>query len=446
MTLTDSRTEESAQAWVLGCMLIHPSIIGEVAGMLTAEDFTTPGYDGLFKTLCRMSSQRETIDGRTVVRSLRRARLFEQIGGADGFMRVLDSVGAAANWKTYAKMVLEDRLAVKATQAGQSLIHAIEQGKRPAEALNLASEEISKLLVTEDATVLSARDAVKLHVDDIQAAWTDGQPRLTPTGIPMLDEAIIGMGAGRVTIVAARPFVGKSTMGLNIALNVAESGLGGVVLFSLELSPIEIAANLQAMSGGVQPRTMYRGRVAAETEEKWSTACMHVAGLPMTIIDNPRITAAGIGAVVKTLAKRRPVNMVIIDYLQLLEVPKAERREREIAATTREIKLLSRELDTHFLVMSQLNRSSEKDNRPPRLSDLRESGAIEQDADSVWFLHRPCMNLSAEEIEKSKAAGKRFEDDYAILMIRKNRVTGWTSDVEVTWNKQKMRFGEETEQ
>lgn len=434
--MSDALAAPEAELSVLGSLILRNDLIPAIAPMMSPEMFTILPNRAIFRAILELHEAGSAVDLVTMRQKLPEGRDWTPM-----LLELVDGVPAVANVQHYVRLVREAWRRRVLILLGNK---AAEDAKAPGATVDAVIADIqaqmTALLADDaDASTLSASEAVDELAKRLAEAESGGG--LVPTGIGGLDEMLGGFAPGRLTILASRPFVGKTCMALNLAVNVAAGGYG-VVYFGLEQGASEVASLMLCMLGGPSPGRLARASLTANELNNYRVAGNLLRALPLTIVDRTRLTPAQVGALTRRVAKEP--TLVIVDYLQLLSMDKRERREREVADSTRELKLLSRELKTHILLLSQLNRAPEaRFDKVPRMSDLRESGAIEQDADNVLLIHRPNLSLSESERDEKARQGKLVADDYAIIFAAKNRTTGALGDFPLGWNSATLRFSDD---
>jgi replicative DNA helicase len=426
-----------AEKGVLGSLLLDPELCDEVALLLRSVDFYSCPHQTLFAHLLAMHNDGVRIDVTLLNERLKKCNDLEAIGGLAYLAEVADSVPTAANATYYAQIVRD-----KATL--RSLIHAsteilrdaYDQSLEARDMLGRAEEKVFRILEDQGTGDLAPLEDV-LHeaLSRIDARLEKGGGiGGMPTGFTDLDGLTGGFHDGELVILAARPSMGKTALATNIADHVAISGLRTTLFVSLEMSRLELAERMLCGHGRINGHKLRNGFISATDRKKLIESSVAMSKAPLFIDDTPSRTMTEIAATARRLRRREKLALVIIDYLQLIEPdnPKDPRQE-QVAKIARRLKGLARELKLPVLCLAQLNRQAEvtKDNRP-RLNHLRESGAIEQDADVVLFVHRDEYYQSNDD-DRSRVAGQ------ADLIIAKQR-NGPTGDIKLAWLQDYTRF------
>lgn len=386
----------AAEQSVLGGMLLSKDAIADVLERLRPGDFYRPAHQNVYDAVLDLYGRGEPADAVTVAAELDRRGLLRRIGGAPYLHTLISTVPTAANAGYYAGIVAEKALLRRLVEAGTRVVqygYAGAEGADVNEIVDRAQAEIYD--VTERKT---AEDYVALEallqptMDEIDAiASSGGMSRGVPTGFTELDELTNGLHGGQMIVVAARPGVGKSTLGLDFLRSCSIKNRLSSVVFSLEMSKTEIVMRLLSAEAKIKLADMRSGRMSDDDWTRLARRMSEISEAPLYIDDSPNLTMMEIRAKARRLKQKSDLKLVVIDYLQLMTSgKKVESRQQEVSEFSRQLKLLAKELEVPVVAMSQLNRGPEqRTDKKPMLSDLRESGAIEQDADMVILLHRP---------------------------------------------------------
>jgi replicative DNA helicase len=386
-----------AEQSVLGGMLLSKDAIADVVEVLRAGDFYRPAHQLIYDTILDLYGRGEPADPVTVSAELTRSGQLMRVGGAPYLHTLISSVPTAANAGFYAEIVAERATLRRLVEAGTRIVQlgygaAAGQGGDVDAVVDRAQAEIYD--VTERRT---SEDYVRLEqllqgtMDEIDAISSRGGQSIgVPTGFSELDEITNGLHAGQMIIVAARPAMGKSTLGLDFARACSiKNGLTSAI-FSLEMSKSEITMRLLSAEAKVPLHHMRSGHMSDDDWARLARRMGEVADAPLYIDDSPNLTMMEIRAKARRLRQRNDLRLVIVDYLQLMSSGKrVESRQVEVSEFSRSLKLLAKELEVPVVALAQLNRGPEqRTDKKPMLSDLRESGSLEQDADMVVLLHR----------------------------------------------------------
>ncbi|TFD74937.1 replicative DNA helicase [Cryobacterium sp. Sr8] len=427
----DLLAEQSA----LGGMMLSKDAVADVVETVRSTDFYIPKHEIIFDAILSLYSHGEPTDVITVTDELTKIGELSRAGGAEYLHTLTSLVPTAANAGFYSTIVAERALLRRLVEAGTRIAQMGYSGEGEVlDLVNTAQAEIYSVTggtQTEDYVPLT--DAVTAAIDEIEAAkLKDGQMSGVPTGFADLDELTNGFHGGQLIIVAARPALGKSTLALDFARSASIHHDMPSIFFSLEMGRSEIAMRLLAAEASVPLQSMRKGTVDARD---WTTIAQtrgRINDAPLYIDDSPNMTLVEIRAKCRRLKQRVGLKMVIIDYLQLMTSGKrVESRQQEVSEFSRALKLLAKELQVPVIALSQLNRGPEqRADKMPAISDLRESGSLEQDADMVILLHRE----SAYEKDNPRAGE-------ADLIVAKHR-NGPTRTVTVAFHGHYSRFAD----
>ena len=386
----------AAEQSVLGGMLLSKDAIADVLERLRPSDFYRPAHQNVYDAILDLYGRGEPADAVTVSAELDRRGLLRRIGGAPYLHTLISTVPTAANAGYYAGIVAEKALLRRLVEAGTRVVqygYAGAEGADVDEIVDRAQAEIYD--VTERRT---SEDFVALEtllqptMDEIDAiASGGGLSRGVPTGFTELDEVTNGLHPGQMIIVAARPGVGKSTLGLDFMRSCSIKNRMASVIFSLEMSKSEIVMRLLSAEAKIKLADMRSGRMSDDDWTRLARRMSEISEAPLYIDDSPNLTMMEIRAKARRLSQKSDLRLIVIDYMQLMTSGKKfESRQQEVSEFSRNIKLLAKELEVPVVAISQLNRGPEqRTDKKPMVSDLRESGSLEQDADMVILLHRP---------------------------------------------------------
>jgi replicative DNA helicase len=425
----DMLAEQSA----LGGMMLSKDAVADVVETVRGGDFYVPKHEIIFDALLSLYSHGEPTDVIAVTDELIKTGDLQRAGGADYLHTLTALVPTAANAGFYASIVAERALLRRLVEAGTRIVQMGYAGEGEVlDLVNNAQAEIYSVAAndnTEDYVPLNV--AVDAAIEDIEAAkGRDGQFTGVPTGFSGLDQLTNGLHPGQMIIIAARPALGKSTLALDLARAAAIKHNMPAIFFSLEMGRSEIAMRLMSAEASVPLQSMRKGTL---DQRDWTTIASvrgRINDAPLYIDDSPNMTLVEIRAKCRRLKQKVGLRLVVIDYLQLMTSGKrVESRQQEVSEFSRALKLLAKELQVPVIALSQLNRGPEqRADKKPAISDLRESGSIEQDADMVILLHRE----SAYEKENPRAGE-------ADLIVAKHR-NGPTDTVTVAFQGHFSRF------
>ena len=446
-----------AERSLLGSMLLDPQVIPDVLPLVSKGDaFFLEGHAAIFKALVEIYDKSQSGDLVQLAEALRARGVLDQVGGTKYLVQLAEAVPSAANAPHYARIVADRaRLRKLINAAGEILYDAYhaddsspEGGKGVVDIAEQRIFEIAEEEQTGDAE--SLYDLVEAEIKRLEQA--DGKAiNGIPTGFEDLDKLLGGLQKGEMLILAARPSMGKTAISLNIAEQAAFGGATPwsppsptrvpIGYFSLEMSAEGLTQRLISARSGVDAHKIRTGAISPSELEEVTRACQELSEAPFYIDDSPALSILALRARARRMKRKHNIQVIVIDYLQLLTAPGAGRESRqvEVSAISRGIKALARELEVPIICLAQLNRGAEQRERNrPRMSDLRESGSIEQDADVVMLLHREAYYHKDDE-EWLNDPDNADKLNLTELIIAKQR-NGPTGVVKLTWDGATVRF------
>jgi len=380
----------AAEQSVLGGMLLSKDAIADVVEVVRGHDFYRPAHELVYEAIIDLYGRGEPADPVTVSAELAKRGELGRVGGGPYMHTLISSVPTAANAGYYARIVRETAVLRRVIEAGTKIV---QMGYSPADdVVDAAQAEIYAVTdrrTSEDYLPLSA--IMEGTLDEIEAIGNRGGELVgVPTGFADFDELTNGLHPGQMIVIAARPAVGKSTLGLDIARSAAIKARLATCVFSLEMNRSEISMRLLSAEARVSLQHMRTGKLTDDDWTRLARRMGEVSNAPLFIDDSPNMSMMEIRAKCRRLKQRHDLKLVVIDYLQLMQSGKrVENRQQEVSEFSRALKLLAKELEVPVVAISQLNRAAEqRTDKKPQMSDLRESGSIEQDADMVVLLHR----------------------------------------------------------
>jgi replicative DNA helicase len=427
-----------AEKGVLGSLLLVPELCDEVALITRPEDFYSTANQKIYAHLLDMHNSGGRIDYTLLPERLKKAGDFEAIGGMAYLLEIAQAVPVASHAAYYARIVSEKATLRSLILASTEILRdAYDSGVDGREMLSRAEEKVFAILeqrgIGELSTLrevlheaLTRIDARLKHEHDISGV---------ETGFLDLDALTGGLHESELIILAARPSMGKTALAANIAEHVAINRGITTLFVSLEMSRLELADRMLCSFARINGHKLRNGTINADERRSLVQKAAEMSQAPLFIDDTPSRTMTEIGATARRLKRKNKLGLVVIDYLQLIEPDNpSDPRQEQVARIARRLKGLARELKVPIICLAQLNRQAEatKDNRP-RLSHLRESGAIEQDADVVMFVHREEYYHSPQEIEERSLSGQ------AEIILSKQR-NGPTGEIKLLWQKDYTRF------
>ena len=425
-----------AEASLLGAVLIDTDAIVKIADTVSKEDFYEDRHKRIYEAVLQLYEKHSPIDVLTLSDQLRGTGFLDMVGGASYLTELTNFVPTAAHVEQYAEIVSQKSLRRRLIKASQDIVGlGYDEAKNLQELIEEAETslfEVSKRHIKQDVTSLET--ILSESFDRLDELHKDkGKIRGVPTGFKDLDNILAGLQRSDLFILAARPSMGKTALALNVAHNVAvKSGLP-VLMFSLEMSKEQLVDRMLAMESGVDAWALRTGNLTDSDFEKIGQAMGTLSEAQIYIDDSPGITVSDLRTKSRREAHQRELGLIIVDYLQLMSGGSRyggeSNRVQEISEISRGLKGIARELNVPLLALSQLSRSVEnRSPQIPQLSDLRESGSIEQDADVVAFIYR-------EEYYNPESDRKNVTD----IFIKKHR-NGPTGAVELYFDREKQRF------
>ena len=423
---------EAEQA-VLGSMLISKEAVSKVLQWITTEHFYKDAHGKIFATMISLFNENEPVDTISVIDQLKKNKEIEGVGGAYYITGLVEAVPTAANVESYAKIVLEKAVLRKLIYLAHDMSKEAYDDRQTVDDI-LDSAEQSIFTITQNRLKGGFKHIEPILHESFEQldaiSSKAGSVIGVPSGLIDLDEITAGFHPGDLVIIAGRPSMGKTSLALSIARNAAVDHKESIGFFSLEMADLQIAMRLLCAESKVDSHLVRTGNLP---KSQWKNLSLHVGTLaeaPIYLDDSPAITVLELRAKARRLKAEHDVKLIIVDYLQLMQGPKGvESRQQEISIITRSLKSLAKDLKIPIIALSQLSRAVEnRTDKRPQLSDLRESGAIEQDADVVMFLFRQWV-YTREEEDRGKAQ----------VIIAKQR-NGPTGTVNITFLDRFARF------
>ncbi|MEM9372044.1 MAG: replicative DNA helicase [Planctomycetota bacterium] len=452
-----------AERSLLGSILLDPAVLNDVVEILPSADaMYREAHATIYQALVDTFDAHQTGDLVQLTETLRARGVLDRVGGTGYLMELAEAVPSAASAPYYAKLIADSARLRKLIDAAGEILHDAYTGSdgTPDSAkrvVDLAEKKIFDI-ASEDVNAEPENLKELLIAEMTRIDEAEGKPISgIPTGFPDLDEMTSGLQPEELIILAARPSMGKTAFSLNLAEQIAFGGITPwearrnakptpVGIFSLEMSRGSLVQRLLSSRSGVDASKLRSGQVGESEWRKLQEACDELADAPMIIDDTPGMTVLTLRAKARRMKQRHDIGCIVIDYLQLLSSPGAARdsRQVEVSEISRSIKALARELKVPVICLAQLNRGAEqREGNRPRMSDLRESGSIEQDADVVALLHResyyhrgdPAWDPNSAEFDEEN----RDKLNLAELILAKQR-NGPTGTVKLVWDSSVVRF------
>src|SRR2546422_48674 len=426
-----------AERGILATILISNSTIVRVQEKgLKGEHLFLPQHRQLFEAMQRLDEQQKPIDLLTLTDELRTQGRLEEAGGTAYIAQLLDGMSRVSNVEHYVQIVREKAILRNLIYAAEAVtLQAMEASESVDEILDHAESSIFAL--AEDrirAGLIPVKNIVRDNFERLERIFREGKSVTgVPTGYTTLDRQTSGLQPSELIILAARPSQGKTALALNLAENIGIRGGLPIAIFSLEMSKESLLQRIVASVAQIDSHKFRTGKINQSDWREMTEALGTISGSPIWIDDSGAISVLEIGAKARRLKRETGLSLLIVDYLQLITARgRFGNRTEEVSSISRSLKALAKELKVPVLVLSQLTRAPEREERGPQLSDLRESGAIEQDADVVLFIHRPSFfKLDAPPEERDKAE----------ILIAKQR-NGPTDKVNFVFRSRFTRFEE----
>ncbi len=406
-----------AEAAVLGSMIIDPACIPDLAETLTEQDFYHREHRIIYMAVRRLHEQHESLDGLMVRAELETHGRLEEVGGPSYLAHIIDTVPSAANVSYYAGILKEHSLRRQYIFAGQEIAEIAFDTTMEVE--RIADEAERKLFAISQRSCTA--DNVTVFPDVVREVYAEAEnatgvtPMGVMTGFVELDSMVSGLRGGDMVIIAARPSMGKTALALNIVDTVALINKMPVAVFSMEMNAKAVAERMLFSRACVSSNVVRQGLLTKNDHQKLVEAIGVLQEAPVYIDDTPAHTPFSLRSKARMMKRKYGVGVMILDYLQLMQMGRrTENRQQEITEISRNIKSLARELNIPIIALSQLNRAPEsREDHRPKLSDLRESGSLEQDSDVVLLLHREDYYHRGEEDYE--------QDNVAEVIVAKHR-------------------------
>ena len=429
-----------AEESLLGSIIIDPTVLNDVQLILkNGDDFFKKANGSIYDIMTELNNgSLKTVDYIHLKQLLEDRNLLEAVGGEDYLVKIAAAVPSAASASHYARLVKEKSVVRQLIAAAGEILHdAYSNPEDPEDILGEAERRIFSIAQqSEQRHAEKLDELLNLAIEQLEA----NEGRIITgvgTGYPSLDEITSGLQIGEMVIVAARPSMGKTALALNIAENIVMRDTP-VAFFSLEMSRQQLVQRLLSSRASVSGHKIRRNMLSDRDMEAIIQATNDLMGKPLFIDDTPNLTITQLRAKARRLKQSENIGVILVDYLQLMTSGKrAESRQQEVSDISRNIKALARELEVPVVCLSQLNRAAEqREGHRPRMSDLRESGSIEQDADVVAMLHRESYY---HQSDPSWMEANEDKHSLAELIIAKQR-NGPTATVKLTWDNTCTRF------
>jgi len=421
-----------AEMAVLGSMLLGPECVAEAMLLLSEDSFYKPEHKIIFRAIVDVYVRINTVDTLLLRDTLKRMGEFQNIGGVVCIVEIMESVASAANFKYYAGIVLE-KAVDREIELRANQIQAVISGN------DSSKEKVVKIQEIALNLTAPAKSETSLITDHLHDAFDSLENTATvnlQTGLTSLDLQLQGLAKGSIYIVAARPSLGKTSLALSVASNIVRNG-GGVVLFSMEMSKVQLTERLICGEARVSMQTARQKRLGSDEYARLTDACNNIKSNNWNLFISQQmlLTPEGLLANLRNVRRTHEIDCVMVDYIQLMSEPSVkESRQQQITAISRKLKSVAMQEDLPFVVLSQLSRQPEgRSDKRPLLSDLRDSGSLEQDADVVMFIYR--------EDHYRRSDPEYNPNNKAEIIISKNR-QGPTGTIELMFHPEYVTFEE----
>lgn len=431
-----SVVDAAAEAAILAAVLTNPDTLAEVDTVVTPEDFGVPAHTEIFRAVLACDGQGRAFDTVTVADELDRSGQLGRIGGVETLDRIVATSGGGMHLESYVGIIVDRSVRRRLISASRAIATRSMAGEDEADALVDFAEAHMHAATTGRGASSSLHPMTDIMAK-VSAQMSNARGAMllgAPTGYVQLDEVTAGLQPGQLIVVAARPAMGKSAWVLQLARHICDATSTTVPVLSYEMSAVELGFRLMSAATGIGMGRLQRGQIPQGSDRTVAVEAEKLAASTLLIDDRPPGTVGGIRSAMRRLSRRTQLGAIVVDYLQLVKGNgrrAEENRTAEVSDVTRELKLMASELEVPVIAVSQLSRALEnRPNKRPQLSDLRDSGSIEQDANSVLFLYRDAVyNPSSPDSE-------------AELIVAKNRNGPSGVTVPLRWDSSAVRFAD----
>jgi len=421
---------KEAEQSILGCILIESALIDDINTELQASDFYYMDNAEIYEAMLRLQGKGQAIDIVTLENEL--GNESEKVGGYAYIVGLTNSVATSAGWKHYLKIILDNSILRQLIKTSTATINDCYDRIEASEALSKAEVEILKInSVKSTQNIVTLKDTVLESVDNLKKR-ANNKTRISglSTGFRDLDYKLAGLQKSDLVVIAARPAMGKTSLAVNIAEHVGIELNEPVLVFSLEMSKEQLTDRIICSQKTIDSQNYKTGNITGEELDRLIEPMDKLINSNLNIDDTANIKVSQIASKCRKMRKSKGLSLVVIDYIQLLTGDKSKDKNQEVSEMSRQLKILAKDLNCPVIILSQLNRGVEqRAEKIPTLADLRDSGAIEQDADVVMFLYR-------DEYYNPESNKKGIAE----CIIAKHR-TGSTGTVELTWEGKYTKFG-----
>ena len=432
---------KEAESYVLGSIMLDPNLAEEYCGMLSLDDFYLDDHKKIYKAILELYELRKSIDVSTVIEKMKSQNTYEAIGGGSKLFEIVDSVPSSVSSTSYTDILKEKTLRRELLYRSQDIQRKVIDGKEElSDLLAISEKSITEIVNKQNVSPIEKIGVATEKVFEViekNAESEEGELTGLDTGYEELNQFTYGFQPGQLIILAARPGIGKSALAFNIAQRTARKNKNHVAFFSLEMTMEELTMRILSTLSNVKLGKIRTGKMSESEMVKLLMAKTIIDDLNIYLDQTTTNRFEDVKVKCRKLKREGRLDFIVIDYLQLLTMGNKGNRYEEVTALSRNLKLLARELEVPVLALSQLSRNVEQRNsknegiKVPVLSDLRESGSIEQDADMVIFLHREGNN--GEDVTK------KFTNAKTQVIIAKNR-QGMTGSFDLIFRGEYLSF------
>jgi replicative DNA helicase len=415
---------------LLASMMLDKEMIGNVVGLVDREAFYQADHQIIFDVLLKLYEQNKPIDAIILRDELNKRQLLDEVGGAAYLGQILNQVPSSAHGVHYAQIVREKYLLRQLISASNDVLRDAYAPHEKAElVLDKAEKRIFDIAQKKVGNAIASIGDVAMQVYEM---LEEKGRRGIETGYFELDDMLNGLQDGEMIIIAARPSMGKTAMAMNIIENVAANNRLPCAVFSLEMSKQQLAQRLMCSRARIDAQKVRKSALSTSEFQQLAAVVVELSKAPIWVDDSPGLTILDLRAKARRLKLQHDIKLLMVDYMQLMDNPGPENRQQQISEISRGIKAVARELNIPVIALSQLNRATEgRDGHRPRMSDLRESGSIEQDADVIMLLHREDYYRMSEP--------DFMPDNIAEIIVAKQR-NGPTGTIKLTFDNKTTTF------
>jgi replicative DNA helicase len=419
-----------AEQCLLASMMLDKEMIGQAIQIVERDSFYQADHQIIFDILIKLYEQNKPIDAIIVREELVKRQLLEEVGGTAYIGQLLNMVPSAAHGEHYASIVREKFLLRQLIAASNEVLRDAYSPHEKADVIVDRAEH--RIFDIAEKRIGSAMQPLESVLHEVYEMIEEKGRRGLETDFHEVDDMLNGLQNGEMIIVAARPSMGKTAMAMNMVEAVAANHRLPCAVFSLEMSKQQLAQRMLCSRAGIDAQKVRKGMLSAEEFHKLAAVVVELSKAPIWVDDSPGLTVLELRAKARRLKRQHDIRLIMIDYMQLMDNPGVESRQQQISEISRGIKAVARELNIPVIALSQLNRQAEgRDGHRPRMSDLRESGSIEQDADVIMLLHREDYYRMQEP--------DFMPDNIAEIIIAKQR-NGPTGTVKLTFDNKTTTF------